>query len=134
MSKYTVKSIKSVSQSAMKQRNDGVRYKRGLDIGYKPLVLKRGLLPWILEHRTDIKLIGAKYDVKRAWVIGSVAEGTDTTMSDVDFWLDKNVERVHMSLLYELAEFLRYPVDVFYEGIEGLHWDSYVEPFGHVEL
>lgn len=131
---YKITSITSVSNQAMQKRNDVVRFKRGLDIGYTPLVLKRGLLPWILEHRVDIKLIAAKYGVKRIWLTGSVADGTDTTVSDCDFFAFHVDPRFHRSLTYELAEFIGVCVDVLYEGAEGLTFKNYIEPWSHVEL
>ena len=77
-------SITWVNQSTTQRRKRTVEHKSGIRPG---LALRRGLLGHILEHRDDIKAIARKYGVERVWVIGSVAEGTDTTMSDLDLFV-----------------------------------------------
>jgi predicted nucleotidyltransferase len=131
--KTHVTSITSVSKQAIKQREDLIRYKLGLSTAH-PLITRRHLLPRVLEYREDIKQIAMKYGVERIWVIGSVAEDTDTNMSDLDVFVYTMDMSRYQSFTYELAEFMGVPVDVFVEGKDGRTWDNYIADYGHVEL
>ncbi len=69
----------------------------------------------ILEKRTEILKIAAKYGAKNIRIFGSVARGEATDQSDIDFLMD--LESGHsllhrISLIQELEDLLDCKVDV----------------------
>lgn len=74
--------------------------------------------------REGIDRLARKYDLREIRVFGSVARGSATPKSDVDFLVEFRGAPRRAELRRALETLLRRPVDVVTES--GLHW--YVQP------
>ncbi len=80
-------------------------------------------LKQIEQKRDEIKKISVLHGVRRLRIFGSVARGTSTLQSDVDFLVDLDSNRSLLDLgglQMDLQSLLECKVDVVTE--KGLHW------------